>query len=418
MANQITVGGNTKLQGNVTINGISQKNNIQIKREYYDRHKRKLKAEIPYRGKLIEGVLKTYHINGKLESETAYRRGKQHGIQKEYDEEGGLKSESFYEDGKQNGPKKEYDKEGILKSEIHWKNDKPDGFYLLCCYGILFDRYQYTGKESVYHYINLLSHFRNGKEDGLEESYDNGILSHRIIYKNGARLRITAYKDGMKHGKEIWRTESGEPIRVVFYENGAVIRTKGKDVSRLGPEYDYSSYPNEKYKSTLSFKNGVYLTHYKYYEGSFDTPGRGGELASEIPLKRGLADGMAKEYYQKYKRVQRATEYRSGIKNGIEQNFYPNGVLSSEISFKDGEKNGTEKRYPNYAFPLRALNALVHRNPERSEKELYFRGGIQIGFTEAELSSKEPFEDDDYYDKYENEGSLEDGTYEDEENSD
>jgi antitoxin component YwqK of YwqJK toxin-antitoxin module len=399
MVNQVTMGGDAELQGNVTTDGIPQKNNVQIKREYYDKHKRKLQAEIPYRGENIEGVLKTYHINGKIKSEAVYQHGKQHGIQKEYGEDGRLKSESLYENGKQNGPKREYNKDGILTGETHWKDGKLDGFYLLCVYGILSNRYQYTGKESVYHYIDLLSHFKNAKEDGLEEDYDIGILSHRIIYKNRVRLRITAYKDGMKHGKEIWSTESGKPIRVVLYENGAVIRTKGKDVSKLGPEYDYSSYPNEKYKNSLSFEDGVSLSHYKYYEGSIDTAGSGGELAWEIPLKHGLAEGVVKLYYQKHKRVKRATEYRSGIKNGVEQNFYPNGVLSSEISFKDGEKDGPEKRYPNRAFPLRAFNALVRRSPEKPEKELYFRGGIQIGLTETELSSKEPFEDDDYYDE-------------------
>jgi antitoxin component YwqK of YwqJK toxin-antitoxin module len=379
------MGGNTKLGGSII-------------REYYDKHKRKLKAEIPYRGKLIEGVLKTYYINGKLESETVYQHGKQHGIQKEYGEDGRLKSESLYENGKENGPQRKYNGEGILTRETHWKDGKLNGFDLLCAYGTLSHRYQYTGKESVYHYIDLLSHFKNAKENGLEENYDMGILSHRIIYKNRVRLRITAYKDGMKHGKEIWSTESGKPIRVVLYENGAVIKTKGKDVSKLGPEYNYSSYPNEKYKSALSFKDGVYLSHYKYYEGSFDTPGTGGGLAWEIPLKHGLAEGVVKRYYQKHKRVKRAAEYRAGIKNGVEQNFYPNGVLSSEILFKDGEKDGPEKRYPNRILPLRALNALIRRGPEKPEEELRFHRGIQIGLTEAELFSKEPFEDDDYYD--------------------
>jgi antitoxin component YwqK of YwqJK toxin-antitoxin module len=187
----------------------------------------------------------------------------------------------------------------------------------------------------------------------------------------------------------------------VVYERGEIINIKGKDVSRLGPEYDYHSYPNEKYKSALSFKDGVYLVHYRFHEGGIDTPGTGGELAWEIPLKNGFAEGLVKDYHQKPWKVMTAACYKAGVKNGIEHNFYPNGALRSEISFKDGEKDGPEKRYPKRAFPVRALKALVRGGPEKPEKELYFHKGIQTGLMEDILYSTEPFEDDDYNDGYE-----------------
>jgi antitoxin component YwqK of YwqJK toxin-antitoxin module len=365
-------------------------------KEYHDKGKTRIKAEIPYKSGRIHGVLKTYYKTGRVESETGYKNGKADGIQREYYEDGMLKSETVYEKGKKNGSERKYNKEGALISEIHWKNDALGGFFLLCTYGSLLYRHQYAGEETVYHYIDLITHYKKGRLDGMKERYHRGMLSQRSIYKKGRRLRLTSYEDGMKHGKEIWRDKSGHPIRVVVYEKGEIIRIKGKDASGLGPEYDYNSYSNGKYKSGLSFKNGVYLTHYPYYERSFDSAGTGGELRSEISLKHGLAEGLSKEYYQKHKRAQTATHYRGGVKDGTERNFYPNGSLCSEISFRDGEKDGIEKRYPKGVFPLCALKALVRGGQEPSGEELCFHRGIQTGLTEAALYSSEPFEDADY----------------------
>jgi antitoxin component YwqK of YwqJK toxin-antitoxin module len=365
----------------------------RVKREYHDKDKTKIRAEIPYKNGRIDGMLKTYHKNGKAESETVYKNGKENGMQREYYKDGALKSERVYKNGKGNGPKKKYNEEGMLTSEIYWKGGL-NGFYLLCSYGPITYRYQYAGTGTVYHCIDLITHYKNGRLDGMEEDYVRGKLSQRSIYKKGVRLRLTSYESGMKHGKEIWWDESGRPIRVVVYDKGEITGIKGKAASKLGSEYDYNSYPNGKYKSALSFKDGVYLAHYRYYAGSFSA-GTGGEPALEIPLKHGLAEGLSKEYYQKHKRVRTAAYYTAGVKNGIEKNFYPNGTLSSELSFKDGEKDGTEKRYSKRMLSLSVLKALIRGGPGQPAEELYFRGGIKIGSAEAALYLYEPFEDDD-----------------------
>jgi antitoxin component YwqK of YwqJK toxin-antitoxin module len=239
----------------------------RVERTYHDKSKTKIKAETPYRDGKIDGALKTYYEDGKLKSETIYARGKKQGTDRTCYEDGTVKSETLYENGKKNGPEREYNNEGILISETHWKDGLYDGFDLSCCYGTISNRYQYTGKETVYHWIASLSHYKNDKKDGLEEASVWGILYRRIIHKKGVRIRSTAYKDGMKQGKEIWCDEYGKPIRIVVYEKGVVTGIKGKDVSKLGPEYDYHSYPNEKYKSTVPFKNGVVLAHYAYHSG-------------------------------------------------------------------------------------------------------------------------------------------------------
>jgi antitoxin component YwqK of YwqJK toxin-antitoxin module len=66
---------------------------------------------------------------------------------------------------------------------------------------------------------------------------------------------------------------------------------------------------------------------------------------------------LRKNYYYN-QRIRTATPYKRGVKQGVEIHFHNSGKISAEISYKDGEKDGDEKLYPDRNFLSKIYNSL------------------------------------------------------------
>lgn len=111
-------------------------------------NEKQLKSEITFKNGKIDGVVRSFHENGKLQSQRFWKEGKGHGefkvysetgqlleegafkngqmdsVWKKYFESGKLKAEMSYTEGKLNGVVKEYDETGKLKLQATYKEGK------------------------------------------------------------------------------------------------------------------------------------------------------------------------------------------------------------------------------------------------------------------------------------------------------
>ena len=95
-----------------------------VVRRYYDDAKNILLEEYFINAGKIEGIYKSYHINGQLYKKVNYIDGKMNGIYKEYYNNGQLYREVNYIDGKMNGINKLYWDDGQLWEEVNYINGK------------------------------------------------------------------------------------------------------------------------------------------------------------------------------------------------------------------------------------------------------------------------------------------------------
>lgn len=89
----------------------------------------------------------------------------------------------FYQkNGKKHGKATRYDKTGKrIIYEEYYRNGKFHGRNV-----------QYDDKGR----IKYLQNYKDGKLNGLYESYEDGVIDRRVFYKNGKQLRWEAYKKG------------------------------------------------------------------------------------------------------------------------------------------------------------------------------------------------------------------------------
>jgi antitoxin component YwqK of YwqJK toxin-antitoxin module len=80
-----------------------------------------------------------------------------------------------------------------------------------------------------------------------------------------------------------------------------------------------------------------------------------GKLRTELSYKNGKKEGEAKLYDLNENLVQ-TQNWKEGKLDGLVQTFYENGILKSEIMFKSGKKNGLAKEYDQYGNLLEVEN--------------------------------------------------------------
>ncbi len=119
----------------------------------------------------INGIYKTFHINGKISASTSYFNNKKHGVSKLWYNNGNITVTKHFFNGKKTGEYKRYFKNGNLEERIYYKNGLRNG-------------------DEIYYYENgQISSFGktvHGKFEGNWIKYNkNGILIYSDVFKNG-----------------------------------------------------------------------------------------------------------------------------------------------------------------------------------------------------------------------------------------
>ena len=169
---------------------------------------------------------------------------------------------------------------------------------------------------------------KDGKPDGYWKSYyENGITKSEGNRKNflldstwkfynveGTLVSIINYKNGIKDGE-----------RITYLENEIYIELFKQDVKQ---GISKILYKNGSIKKSILFVDG--LEHGLSFEYSFDST-----IISVSEYKKGLL--ISRESINR-------TD-RNGYKQGSWKIFYDNGFVQEEVTYRNGKKNGFEKKY-------------------------------------------------------------------------
>lgn len=111
-----------------------------------------------FNGQPLDGMLCIFYESGQLQAELPHKNGLLHGVVKGYYENGSLKEEISYKKDQREGLSKSYFENGKLKAELPYKNARPEGM--------------------------------------VKTYYDNGAPRLNILYKAGAAISGTCYRQG------------------------------------------------------------------------------------------------------------------------------------------------------------------------------------------------------------------------------
>ncbi len=361
--------------------------------------------EVNYKRDLKNGVRRTYHVDEIIEEN--FRNNVKHGDYQIFYKNGKLKRKSRFENGYEDGVAKEYDSVGLVISQLTYKkgyltdreyinrydrNGKQHGkwkwFYesgelmkeAMYKHGILDG---YTKDYTIQGDLALIRKFEDGEEilDAPElqkleiktDYYDNGSIKTVASYKNGlpegvrreydSLGNITAsyiFKEGTIIGEGIIDEEGikdGEWEE--HYDNGQ-LRSKGKYLKgkkngfwsyfhkngQLEQQGEYNEKGNTEGSWTWYYDNGNVWREASYFDGMLDGHtieyDIEGNVIAEGDYIEDLEEGNWKVVYNDH--IEEG-KYRGGQMFGAWKFYNPEGKLTFEGSFIDGNPNGRHTWY-------------------------------------------------------------------------
>ena len=233
-----------------------------------------------------------------------------------------ISSEGFMRDGRPDGYWKTYYENGHLKSEGNRVDFLLDGVWLF---------YSEEGDTT------LLVTYQADRKNGIRKIYlsdeiqeDSFLNDIRVdVSKRYDRhyhlLQVIPIQDGYEHGISPVYDTTGRLIEIITYKKG-FLNTR-EVINRFDAQ---------------GRKHG-------YWKSFFDNF----ELRSEIYYKHGLRDGYYKEYDEKGN-LKKITKYVNDVEQIIasemkplqmQHEYYPNGRIKREASFRDGKREGTWREF-------------------------------------------------------------------------
>lgn len=310
-----------------------------------------------YKNDMLEGISTSYYINGGKHCEGNFVAGERDGQLTCLFENGSKQTEISYSKGKLNGKLIHYDKAGNISEDHTYVMDK------------------FEGKAFEYY---------NGKVVKSEIEYTAGIPSstYKTYYPNGTLQDETSYNAEIpKSG--VYNLANGKKSHEIFYDKEGNISSYAY-YNNDGDKYYEETYKEGELKSGLQFEAGKPKSTpiqfnkgpftMKNFEGSVLVKGQyekgkqkgewnyyyaSGVLKLKENYKNGMQEGLAHSYdtdtrlssisnyvndtlsgvYESYDsgKLQNVYNYTKGKLNGPEKTFLPDGSLSSEGFYINGD---------------------------------------------------------------------------------
>lgn len=294
---------------------------------------------------------KFYYKSGSISSEGIIRDNQPDGYWKNYYENGELKSEGNRLNFLLDGPWKFYNDQGVLKLVITYKENIKHGL-----------RITYTDE------YRIEENFENDFKEGFTTYYD---LEDRV-------RRTILFEKGRETGLAKFFDENGMVITLVTYKNGVAVSRE--NVNRLDRD---------------SLKHGIWKSFY----------GNG-----NIQLEENYRHGKLHGYWKIYDKQGELLEIRS-YENGdivedaeelvefeVKRDYYPDGSVKIEGSYKDGIPDGVRKEYNRdgslkiaYILDMGDVVAAGNLDPQGKRQglwKLFYKGGTVKAEGEYENSVK------------------------------
>lgn len=236
----------------------------------------------------------------------------------------------------------------------------------------------------------LLIHFKNGKEDGIDTSYyPSGCImavrnniegvrdgNWRFYYDSSYQeYFIENYTAGMKNGMQRYYYKNGNLSKLENYNMNSL---DGKKIEyHFSPEFLDSS--SLKVKIEIDYKDGKYNGKYKMFSPQ-------GKPLIEENYVMDKKDGDQK-YYQRNGNLMRTEEWNKGLRDGEFITYYMDG--ESMIKQENYVKNKLNGVYKEWYFPRKDEDPIlkveaIYKNGCPVEQTLYDEFGEEIEFEEGE----------------------------------
>ncbi|GMV83923.1 MAG: hypothetical protein AMXMBFR7_51070 [Planctomycetota bacterium] len=180
------------------------------------------------------------------------------------------------------------------------------------------------------------------------------------LYPNSDRVQsVTPLNpQGQPDGEAIVKAQYGwEILRSIPYKNGIQEgvekefefgEVEGKRVLYLRKETPWLAGKVHGVKK-LFHPNGRVMSESSYVNGITDGPSRNydlsGRLEREAHFKNGKREGTMTEYWTLTGKPKNIIPYKLGKVDGLVQEFFDSGKLKKEVTLKDDEFHGVEKRF-------------------------------------------------------------------------
>ena len=300
-----------------------------------------IKQEINYSEDELHGYMREYFEEGGVWREVTYRWGKRHGMERIYASAGKLEAEILYKDGRRIWKKvyqdgilqnqEEYEDDiqvchearGGVKYVIQYKDGKPHGDALFCLGANRWEyRVKYEEGEIVEgHPCGLYRRFWLRPIES--EKFEDGWLKR--YNKSGVLLSKIPCKEGVFDGVEQFLRKGSRIVREVTY--------KRSRIHGLIKTY----HPNGNIQDEVFCAGERKIGEYRIYDEEGLLLQMGSRGAS------GKLHGVQKRYLRGV--LVAEDVYVHGCRHGVQKRYYPNSVLQSEVSYKDGVRDGGAKKY-------------------------------------------------------------------------
>jgi len=292
-----------------------------------------------------------YDSLGVLLFEVKYDKGLKDGIENEYFSNGNLNRSAKYKDGKLNGKTELFNILGVKLETIVYKDSLKSGYHIHWWpNGQEHQRFTYdnnilTGKYEEWDSLGIDIVKGNYSEDKRHNKwfyFDNEGLRKRIVFfdldsiitnydfkyfPNGQIMEEPGFNDqGMYHGKWEAFFATSETWKVFYYKEGK----KDKTWTEI---WDSTFVNNTETNYLNDLKNGPYL--------KWNVTGNQQIVGQYTEDKKDLLWSYWNEFGEK-----RFEEWRMGeLYDSFEYEYYSNGQVKEEPSYKNGRKHGEWVRY-------------------------------------------------------------------------
>lgn len=407
--------------------------------KYYD-FKGRLTEEKNYSKGKANGKRIKYYENGNIEFVENYKNDLLEGISTSYYYNGGKSCELNFVNNERDGAFVCFYENGTKKSEINYSKGKFNGSYILYdTAGNITNSYSYVMGEidgKVYEYYD-------GKVVKSEIEYKSGKISspYKVYYPDGTLKEETTYQNN-NPATLVSNLPNGKKSYETLYDKDGYVTTNnyfnGNDIL-----YFQETYKKGEIKTALQFESGkskptdvpvnkgnyvmknlegIVLTKGSYEKGKkkgewnyfYNT----GSLSAKENFDNGKLTGLAKTYatderlssvlnyvndtisgvYENYEHggLSNVYHYKSGQLNGPNKSFYPDGSISKENFYINGQlyksirywQNGNANlvswyvndsaiKLENYSPDGKKLNEINYTN-KNEKMSIAFFGGAEI----------------------------------------
>lgn len=269
----------------------------------------------------MDGLWKSYNINGYLYSEENYTAGKYNGKTTFYHENGKIESETEYENGYASGYYKEYYKNGKLKREGAYLNDEKAGEW---------KAYYSDGN------MQSVTFYKNGVQDQWQQYYSsNGKLEYEEFIELDYLKKRLDYDSLGRISQESVLDKGTGTIDIKYADGKTQWKLNYKNSMMQGDLLSY--FPNGKVTATKTYVDDEPHGTVKYYYPS-------GQLKQEAAFINGYLHGTLTDYYEDGA-VKTKYEYVYGDESGKTTFYYPNKQVQTEYMYKKGKLQGPTKYY-------------------------------------------------------------------------